>query len=86
MKVGAGVGAGHIIRGELYRGATGTAGEIGHVPVDPQGPMCVCGNRGCLTTFIGSEELSERAREVFELAESGKPFTVYSRARLKRVK
>jgi predicted NBD/HSP70 family sugar kinase len=69
VKVGAGVGAGHIIRGELYRGATGTAGEIGHVPIDPQGPMCVCGNRGCLTTFIGSEELSERAREVFELDE-----------------
>jgi predicted NBD/HSP70 family sugar kinase len=81
IKVGAGVGSGHIIRGELYRGATGTAGEIGHVPVDPSGPMCVCGNRGCLTTFIGSEELAERARELFELDEPPTLAEIVRRAR-----
>jgi predicted NBD/HSP70 family sugar kinase len=81
IKVGAGVGSGHIIRGELYRGATGTAGEIGHVPVDPNGPMCVCGNRGCLTTFVGSDELAERARELFELAERPTLAEIVRRAR-----
>ena len=81
IKVGAGVGSGHIIRGELYRGATGTAGEIGHVPVDPNGPMCVCGNRGCLTTFIGSDELAERARELFELKERPTLAEIVRRAR-----
>ncbi len=81
IKVGAGVGAGHIIRGELHRGVSGTAGEIGHVPVDPNGPMCVCGNRGCLTTFIGSEELSERARELFELEERPSLAEIVRRAR-----
>lgn len=65
IKVGAGVGAGFILGGELYRGRSGQAGEIGHVPIDSNGPLCVCGNRGCLTTFIGSEELSARAQELF---------------------
>jgi predicted NBD/HSP70 family sugar kinase len=81
IKVGAGVGSGHIIRGELHRGATGTAGEIGHVPVDPNGPMCVCGNRGCLTTFIGSEELAERAKDLFELKEAPSLAEIVRRAR-----
>jgi len=81
IKVGAGVGAGHIIRGELHRGVNGTAGEIGHVPVDPNGPKCVCGNHGCLTTFIGSQELSERARVVFELAEAPSLAEIMRRAR-----
>jgi predicted NBD/HSP70 family sugar kinase len=64
IKVGAGVGAGFILRGELYRGGSGKAGEIGHVAIDSNGPTCVCGNRGCLTTFIGSEELSARAQDM----------------------
>jgi predicted NBD/HSP70 family sugar kinase len=62
IKIGTSVGSGHIINGELYRGAGGTAGEIGHLPVDPAGPRCPCGLTGCLTTFIGSEALVERAR------------------------
>lgn len=61
IKVGTGVGAGYMIRGEIYRGATGVAGEIGHLIIDPAGTPCVCGNRGCLATFIGSEALVERA-------------------------
>lgn len=81
VKVGAGVGAGYIIRGELYRGSTGKAGELGHVPIDPNGPECVCGNRGCLTTFVGSKELSERARVLFELSEPPALAEIVRRAR-----
>jgi glucokinase-like ROK family protein len=60
VKLGTGVGSGHIIRGDIYRGATGVAGEIGHVAIDPQGPPCVCGLRGCLATFVGSDALVQR--------------------------
>lgn len=63
IKVATGIGSGHIINGALYRGSGGTAGEIGHVAIDPNGPPCVCGSRGCLGTIIGSEALLVRARE-----------------------
>ncbi|HTJ41718.1 MAG TPA: ROK family transcriptional regulator [Kofleriaceae bacterium] len=63
IKIATGIGSGHIIRGELYRGSGGTAGEIGHIAIDPNGPPCVCGLRGCLATFIGAEALLERARK-----------------------
>jgi predicted NBD/HSP70 family sugar kinase len=64
IKLGTGIGAGHVIRGQLYRGAGGSAGEIGHVAIDPGGPRCVCGLRGCLVTFIGAPALLARARAV----------------------
>ena len=67
IKVGMGVGAGHIIRGELYRGADGSAGELGHILVDSSGPACMCGNRGCLVMLIGSEALTARARETMHV-------------------
>ncbi|MCU1656063.1 MAG: Sugar kinase of the family, may containing an N-terminal domain [Pseudonocardiales bacterium] len=50
VKASTGIGAGLVLGGQLYRGSTGRAGEIGHVPVDPTGPLCRCGNRGCLET------------------------------------
>ena len=62
LKVATGVGAGLMIGGEIYRGATGVAGEIGHVAIDPRGPRCVCGNRGCLATFVGTRALVDRTR------------------------
>lgn len=62
IKVATGIGAGHIIGGRIYRGASGTAGEIGHLAMDPNGPVCVCGLRGCLTTLIGSEALFARVK------------------------
>jgi predicted NBD/HSP70 family sugar kinase len=46
-----------VIDGEIYRGSAGTAGEIGHVTIDENGPICRCGNRGCLDTFVGSRAL-----------------------------
>ena len=62
LKVATGIGAGLMIDGRIYRGATGVAGEIGHVAIDPRGPRCVCGNRGCLATFVGTRALVGRAR------------------------
>lgn len=64
IKLGTGIGAGHIIQGELHRGAGGTAGEIGHFAIDPNGELCACGNRGCLTTLIGTPALFTRARKL----------------------
>jgi predicted NBD/HSP70 family sugar kinase len=64
VKVGAGLGAGHVIGGDLYRGTLGTAGEIGHVSFDPGGEPCICGARGCLATLVGSDALAAQARRV----------------------
>jgi glucokinase-like ROK family protein len=62
IKVGTGIGSGHILGGEIYRGATGVAGEIGHLAIDPQGQPCMCGLRGCLATLIGAPALVARTR------------------------
>ena len=64
IKVATGIGSGHVIGGEIYRGATGTAGEIGHISIDPKGKRCICGLQGCLVTLAGSQALVERAREL----------------------
>lgn len=60
-----GASAGIIIGGRLHTGYAGTAGEIGHVQVDPQGAICRCGLRGCLNTVIGSEALLAPLREAY---------------------
>jgi predicted NBD/HSP70 family sugar kinase len=57
-----GVGAGIVIGGRLHRGLGGTAGEIGHVQVDPAGRICACGSRGCLDTVVGIPALLEPLR------------------------
>lgn len=57
LKVATGIGAGFVIGGRLFRGSGGTAGEIGHTAIDPSGPECICGLRGCLVTMVGSEAL-----------------------------
>ncbi len=64
IKVATGVGAGYVIRGEVYPGATSVAGEIGHLAIDPEGEACMCGNRGCLATLVGTPALVGRAREL----------------------
>ena len=64
IKVATGIGSGHIIGGEIYRGATGVAGEIGHISIDSTGKPCICGLRGCLVTFIGGPALVARAVEL----------------------
>ncbi len=62
VKVATGVGSGHVIGGKIYRGATGVAGEIGHMAIDPHGGPCICGLRGCLATLVGGPALVKRAR------------------------
>jgi predicted NBD/HSP70 family sugar kinase len=57
VKVAAGVGAGLVVDGRLFRGASGTAGEIGHTTLANAGPVCRCGNRGCLEQLAGATAL-----------------------------
>jgi predicted NBD/HSP70 family sugar kinase len=63
VKVATGVGAGLIIHGDIYRGTTGIAGEIGHIPVDASAGRCVCGLDGCLNLLVGTDALLERTRQ-----------------------
>lgn len=69
IKVGSGIGAGLIINQQIYGGTTGSAGEIGHLTVDENGPLCACGNHGCLEAFAGGHAIASQARE---LVASGK--------------
>ncbi len=62
IKVASGVGAGLVIDGRIYRGPGGTAGEIGHITLDESGPVCRCGNRGCLETFTAARHVLELLR------------------------
>jgi len=59
--MGTGVGGALILDNRLYRGAFGSAGEIGHMQVDPFGPLCGCGHRGCLEAFTGRLAISAEA-------------------------
>lgn len=62
VKVGSGIGSGLIIGGQIYRGGSGSAGEIGHMTIDPDGLPCACGNRGCLETLAGGPAILSAAR------------------------
>lgn len=64
IKLGTGVGSGLITNGVIYRGDGGTAGEIGHIPIDVNGPPCRCGKRGCLESFIGAPALIARVEQM----------------------
>jgi len=81
IKVATGIGSGHVIGGEIYRGATGVAGEIGHIAIDPHGKRCLCGLRGCLVTLAGGHALEARAAELMPdfpgSGLAGKKFTVH---------
>jgi len=62
VKLSTGVGAGLIVDGRPFRGAGGTAGELGHTVVEPNGRICRCGNRGCLETLVGTQALLDELR------------------------
>jgi predicted NBD/HSP70 family sugar kinase len=62
LKVSTGIGAGLVLGGHLYRGAAGTAGEIGHTTIEEDGAVCRCGNRGCLETLAGGPALLDLLR------------------------
>ncbi|MCM0676354.1 ROK family transcriptional regulator [Micromonospora phytophila] len=81
-----GIGAGIVLDGSLFRGARGWSGEIGHIPLHPDGPACRCGGRGCLETYTGQEAILAAAglagadlpadtatTRLAELAEGGEP-------------
>ena len=68
IKVGTGIGCGIVCHGEVYRGANGSAGDVGHICVDPAGPRCHCGNLGCVETMAGGPAI---ARAATEAAQSG---------------
>jgi glucokinase len=69
VTAGTGIGGGLILDGALYRGATGGAGDVGHIVVDPDGPRCGCGGHGCVEVFSSGAGMVDRAREA--LAEGG---------------
>ncbi|GIP22882.1 ROK family transcriptional regulator [Paenibacillus sp. J22TS3] len=61
---GNGVGSAFIVEGEIYRGKTNSAGEIGHTTIDPNGMLCDCGKAGCLQTYININSLLSEANKV----------------------
>jgi predicted NBD/HSP70 family sugar kinase len=86
VRVGTGIGGGLVLGGQVYRGGAGSAGEIGHMVVDPHGPPCSCGNVGCLETLAGKQAIVDRVHEqlpdvndivkVLQLAQAGDPVAV----------
>lgn len=63
LTISTGIGAGLILDGRLYRGVDGTAGELGHVPIDPSGPRDDCGLHGCLEVLASGTAIARMARE-----------------------
>ena len=61
VKIGTGIGAGIICEGRIYRGASGCAGDIGHISVSKSGPLCPCGNKGCLEAVAGGKAIADRS-------------------------
>ena len=64
LTLGTGVGGGLVIDGRLHRGATGSAGEIGHLTLELDGPLCHCGRRGCLEAYAGTYGILRAARRL----------------------
>jgi len=62
LTLGTGVGSGLIFNNELYRGHSNATGELGHVPINEEGPRCNCGGWGCLEAYVGNRRLLERIR------------------------
>jgi glucokinase-like ROK family protein len=62
ISIGTGVSAGIVHAGELYMGFNSSAGELGHVTILPDGPLCRCGNRGCLQQLVSEPAIADRAR------------------------
>ncbi|MFB9308960.1 putative NBD/HSP70 family sugar kinase [Agromyces hippuratus] len=79
LNLGTGLAAGVVLDGRLLRGGHGVAGEIGHIPIDPAGVVCGCGQRGCLETVASGLAIARTwpsdsehpARELFDAADAG---------------
>jgi glucokinase len=61
LTLGKGVGGAALVGGHLLRGHAGVAGHLGHITIDPDGPPCACGNRGCLETFFSARAIEGEA-------------------------
>ncbi|MFI1331721.1 ROK family protein [Streptomyces sp. NPDC020845] len=68
VKIGTGIGCGIVVGGQVYRGTTGSAGDIGHIQAVPGGRPCACGNRGCLEAHFSGAAL---ARDAVQVAQQG---------------
>ena len=92
LNLGTGLAAGLVLDGQLWRGARGTAGEIGHIPIDPDGPLCQCGQRGCLEVVASGSAVSRQwpseaaspVQALFASADQGQPLAIDVRARFVR--
>ena len=71
LTLGTGVGGGLVMNGQLVRGASGSAGEIGHMVIRPNGPRCACGNRGCLESMVGTAAILRKARRAIRARRRG---------------
>lgn len=69
VKIGTGIGCGIVVGSSIYRGVSGSAGDIGHIAADDDGPICACGNIGCLEACFGGAAL---ARDALAAARSGR--------------
>lgn len=63
ITLGTGVGGGIVLRGRIWHGMTGMAGELGHITIDPNGPKCKCGNHGCVEVFASATAVLRMAHE-----------------------
>jgi glucokinase-like ROK family protein len=63
IKIGTGIGAGIISNGKIHRGSDGSAGDIGHICVDKEGPLCACGNKGCLEAMAAGPAIASKAMQ-----------------------
>lgn len=70
IKVGTGIGCGIVCHGEVYRGANGSAGDVGHICVDQAGPRCHCGNVGCVEAMAAAPAIARMAQEAAAAGES----------------
>jgi len=90
LNLGTGVAAGIVVDGSIWRGSGGTAGEIGHLPIDPHGRPCGCGQIGCIETFCGGGALARAwgrpgalpVRDILDAADLGRADAVALRAGL----
>ncbi len=89
LNLGTGLAAGLVLGGRLWRGSRGTAGEIGHIPVDPSGDLCSCGQRGCLELLASGSAVARQwptkhprpVQDLFEAAAAGDALAIEVRQR-----
>jgi glucokinase-like ROK family protein len=70
LSAGVGLGAGLVLDGKVFGGAGGLAGEVGHMTLEPEGPMCNCGNRGCWEVLVGPRSILASARTSMQVGSS----------------